>query len=61
MSQLLENHKIEVPEKLEKPIDFSEQCQTTQLQGDITYDLSDRVLSFSHVFDIYLSSDISES
>ena len=55
MSQLLEKHKIEVPDELEKPVDSSEQCHTAQFQGDITYALSSRVLSFSHV------SDISES
>ena len=55
MSQLLGKHKIEVPEELQKHADSSEQCQTVQFQGDITYSLSSRVLSFSHV------SDISES
>ena len=44
MSQLLEKHKIEVPEELEKPVDSSEQCQTAQFQGDINYALSARVL-----------------
>ena len=61
MSQLLEKHKIEVPDEPEKPADSSEQCHTAQFQGDITYALSARVLSFSHVSDIDLSSDISES
>ena len=61
MSQLLEKHKIEVPDELEKPADSSEQCHTAQFQGDITYALSARVLSFYHVSDIDLSSDISES
>ena len=61
MSQLLEKHKIEVPDELEKLADSSEQCHTAQFQGDITYALSARVLSFSHVSDIYLFSDISES
>ena len=55
MSQLLKKHKIEVPDEQEKPADSSEQCHTTQFQGDITYDLSARIKSFSHV------SDISES
>ena len=58
MSQLLEKHKIEVPEELEKPIDSSEQCQTVQFQADITYDLSAIVLSFSDVFNIDLIFDI---
>ena len=61
MSQLLEKHKIEVPDELEKPADSSKQCHTAQFQGDITYALSARVLSFSHVSNIDLSSDISES
>ena len=61
MSQLLEKHKIEVPNELEKPTDSSEQCHTAQFQGDITYALSARVLSFSHFSDIDLVSDISES
>ena len=43
MSWLLEKHKIEVPEELEKPADSSEQCHTAQFQGDITYALSVRV------------------
>ena len=59
MSHLLYEHKIEVPEELEKPIDSSEQCQTVLFQGDITYALSARVLSFSHISDI-LESKISE-
>ena len=46
MSQLLDKHKIEVPDELEEPADSSEQCHTAQFQGDITYDLSARVLSF---------------
>ena len=49
MSHLLEKHKIEVPDELEKPADSSEQCHTTQFQGDITYALSAKVLSFSHI------------
>ena len=61
MSHPLEKHKIEVTDELEKPADSSEQCHTAQFQGDITYALSARVLSFSHVSDIYLFSDISES
>ena len=44
MSQLLEKHKIEVPDELEKPVDSLEQCHTAQFQGDITYALSERVL-----------------
>ena len=59
MSQLLEKHKIEVPDELEKPTDSSEQCHTAQFQGDINYALSSKVLSFSHVSDIYLVSNIS--
>ena len=59
MSQLLANHKIEVLEELEKHVDSSEQCQTAQFQGGITYALSARVLSFTNVYDIYLVSDIS--
>ena len=61
MSQLLKKHKIEVPDELEKPVDSSEQCHTTQFQGDINYDLSDRVISFYNVYDIYLIYNISES
>ena len=61
MYQLLEKHKIEVPDELEKPADSSEQCHTAQFHGDITYALSVRVISFSHVFDIDLVYDISES
>ena len=58
MSQLLEKHKIEVPDELEKPADSSEQCHTAQFQGDINYALSARVLSFYHIYYIYLFSDI---
>ena len=61
MYQLLEKHKIEVLDELEKPIDTLEQCHSVHFQGDIIYALSAIVLSFSHVFDIYLFSDISES
>ena len=61
MSQLLENHKIEVPNELEKPVDSSEQCHTAQFQGDINYALNARVLSFYNISDIDLFSDISES
>ena len=61
MSQLLEKHKIEVPDELEEPADSSEQCHSAQFQGDITYDFGARVISFSHVSDAYLFSDISES
>ena len=61
MYHLLEKLKIEVPKELEKHVDSSEQCKTVQFQGDITYALSARVLSFSHVSNIYLFSDISES
>ena len=43
MSQLLEKHKIEVPDELEKPVVSLEECHSVQFQGDITYDLSDRV------------------
>ena len=42
MSQLLEKHKIEVPDELEKPVDSLEHCHSAQFQGDITYDLSAR-------------------
>ena len=59
MSQFLEKHKIEVPDELEKPIDSSKQCHSAHFQCDITYALSARVISFSHVFDIDLVSDIS--
>ena len=58
MSRLLEKHKIEVPDELEKPVDSSEHCHSAQFQGDITYALSSRVKSFSHVYDIYLFSNI---
>ena len=61
MSQLLEKHEIEVLDELEKPTDSSEQCHTAQFQGDITYSLSAIVLSFSHIYNIYLFSDILES
>ena len=61
MSQLLEKHNIEVPEELEKHVDSSEQCQSAQFQGDLTYSLSAIFLSLPHVSDIYLISDISES
>ena len=61
MSQLLEKHKIEVPYELEKHVDSSEHCHSVQFQGDITYAMSARIKSFSHVSDIYLVSDISES
>ena len=58
MSHLLEKHKIEVLDELEKHVDSSEQCHSAHFQGDITYALSARVLSFSHVSDIHLFSDI---
>ena len=61
MSHLLEKHKIEVPDELEKLVDSSKQCHSAHLQGDITYALSSIVISFYHVSDIYLVSDISES
>ena len=61
MSQLLDKHKIEVLDELEKPAHSSEQCHTVQFQGDITYALSAIVLSFSHIYDIDLLFDISES
>ena len=60
MSHLLEKYNIEVPDELGKPVDSSEQCHIVQFQGDITYDLSSIVLSFPHVSDIYLLSDILE-
>ena len=59
MSQLLEKHKIKVPDELKNPADSSKQCHSTQFQGDITYALSARILSFPHVSDIDLVSDIS--
>ena len=59
MSQLLEKNKIEVPDELEKPADSSEHCHSAQFQGDITYDLSARVQSFSHVSNIDLVSNTS--
>ena len=37
MSQLLEKHKIEVPDELEKLVDSSRQCHTALFQGDKTY------------------------
>ena len=58
-SHLLEKHKIEVLDELEKPVDSSEQCHSAHFQGDITYALSARVISFSHVSDIDLVSNIS--
>ena len=61
MSQLLEKHKIEVPDELEKHVDSSQHYHNAQFQGDITYSLSAIFLSFSHVSDIDLISDISES
>ena len=61
MSQLLEKHKIKVLDELEKPVDSSEQCHSAHFQGGINYALSAIVISFSHVFDIDLVSDISES
>ena len=61
MYYLIEKHNIEVLDELEKPADSLEQCHTAQFQGDITYVLSARVILFSHVSDIYLFSDISES
>ena len=61
MSQLLEKHKIEVPEELEKLVDSPEQCQTPQFQGDIKYALNSRVKYFPHIYDIYSFSNISES
>ena len=59
ISHLLDKHNIEVPKELENLVDSSEQCQIVQFQGDITYALSAIVISFSHVYDIYLLSDIS--
>ena len=44
MSQLLDKHKIEFPDELEKLVDSSEQCHSAHFQGDITYALSARVL-----------------
>ena len=58
MSQLLEKHKIEVPNELEKHVDSSKHCHSVQFQGDITYALSARVKYFPHVYDIDLVSDI---
>ena len=61
MSQLLDKHKIKDLDELEKPTDSSEQCHTAQFQGDITYALSAKVISFSNVYAIYLVCDISRS
>ena len=58
MSCLLDKHKIEVPYELENPADSSEQCHSAHFQGDINYSLTIGVLSFYHVSDIYLFSDI---
>ena len=52
MSQLLENHNIEVPYEPEKPVDFSEHCHRAQFEGDINYDFSYKVKSFPHISDI---------
>ena len=61
MSHLLEKHNIEIPYELEKLVDSLEHCHSAQFQGDITYALSSKVNSFSHVSYIYLVYDISES
>ena len=55
---LLEKHKIEVPYELEKVVDSLEQCHSAHFQGDITYSLSAKVKSISHVSYIYLVFDI---
>ena len=38
--QLLENHNIEVPNELEKPVESSEHCHSAQFEGDIKHALS---------------------
>ena len=43
MYQLLENHNIEVPNELEKPVESSEHCHSVEFQGDINYALTARV------------------
>ena len=58
MSHLFEKHKMEFLDELEKHVDSSEQCHSANFQGDIKYAFSGRVKYFSHVFDIYLVSDI---
>ena len=57
MSHLLDKHKIEVPDELEKPVDSSKHYHSVQFQGDITYALSARFKSFFHVSDIDLVSE----
>ena len=59
LSHLLEKHKIEVPDELEKPVESSEHCHNAQFQGDITYALNARFKYFPHVLDTYLLYDIS--
>ena len=61
MSQLLEKHKIEVPDEPENPVDSSKHYHSAQFQGNIAYTLSARVKFFPHVSNIDLVSDISES
>ena len=61
MSKLLEKHNIVVPDELENPVECSKHCHIEQFQGDINYGLSVKVKSVSHISDIYLLSDISES
>ena len=43
MSQILENHNIEVPNELEKTDEYSEHCHSVQFQGNMNYTLSYRV------------------
>ena len=60
MSQNLEKHNIKFLDGLEKPVESSEHYHSAQFQGDITYALSAKVQSFSHVSDINLGYDISK-
>ena len=59
MSQILEKHKIEVPNELEKLANSSEHCHSAQFQDDIKYALSFRVKYFPHIYNIDSFSDIS--
>ena len=43
MSQFLENHNIDVPDELEKPVESSEHCHSEKSQVNINYALSERV------------------
>ena len=59
MSHLLKKHNIKVPDELENTVESLEHCHSAQFQGDINYDLSDRVKSFHNIYIIYLFHDIS--